>query len=92
MSDHKNEQPEADPLPDKAKLIAELHSDIQLNELKHGGATAPSYEEAISCPYPALPAESSSSTAMYQSPPYTSGPVVHQPHPGKKKKEIIFHL
>lgn len=91
MSDDKYEQPQAVPLPDKAKLIAELHSEIQLNELKHAGPTAPSYEEAISCSYPALPAASSSmpraEQPMHQSPPYSSSsyssaPVVRQPHSG----------
>lgn len=96
MSDDKDEQPEAVPLPDKAKLIAELHTEIQLTELKHGGPTAPSYEEAISCSYPALPAESSSmhtvQQPMYQSPRYSSAPMVHQPHSGKTPPKKSPHF
>lgn len=105
MSDDKHEESEAAPLPDKAKIIEELHSGIQLTTLKEEGATAPSYEEAISSSYPVLPVESSSmqraqSPMHYPSPPYQHSPppppVVQQPQPGnhcfskRQQKSVQF--
>lgn len=86
MSDDRDSM--AAPLPDKARIIQELHSGIQLNELKDEGPTAPSYEEAISSSYPVLPVESTSMQRAqppmhHQSPPYHSPPpVVSQPQHG----------
>lgn len=81
MSDYKDQ---AAPLTDKAKIIEELHSGIQLNDLRDAGPTAPSYEEAISSSYPVLPVQSASMQRAqppmhHQSPLYNSPPLVSQP-------------
>lgn len=86
MTDDKDLEPEAAPLPDKARLIEELHSGSPLAELKDEGPTAPSYEEA--CSYPVLPVELVSmqraqpplhhQSIQYHAPP----PVVSQPQHG----------
>lgn len=96
MSDRYHEHGAA-PLPSKAKLIEELHSGIQMPELKDGGPTAPSYEEAISCSYPALPVQSASMQGAQppmhqQSPPYHAPPpMVGQPHNGNLFPLLIFN-
>lgn len=89
MSDGRDQEAKAAPLPDKARIIQELHSGIQLTEMKDESPTAPSYEEAISCSYPVLPVESTSmqraqppmhhQSPLYHPPPL---PVVSQPQHG----------
>lgn len=89
MSDDRDHERKAAPLSDKARIIEELHSGIQSNELEDKGPTAPSYEEAIKSSYPVLPVESASmqraqppmhhQSPLYHPPPL---PVVSQPQHG----------
>lgn len=89
--DDKDDQPEADALPDKAKLAQEWQSDIQLTESENGLPSAPSYEEAMTCSYPILPSLAVESSVMHraqqpmhQLQPYsTTG---RQPHSGNFSK------